>query len=330
MLYSNLNKNINFEDSYNIFCNIADGKLQDDEIKEILLKINQIGISENLILAAIKSFSQRSRKINISGDIFDVCGTGGDGLNTLNISTAVSFVAACANIKIAKHGNKAVSSKSGSADIFSKANITMLDDPIKITDYLNKFNLAFIFAPFFHPSFKNVAKARAELKIKTIFNYLGPLLNPANPNYQLIGCSDYKISEIMAKSCQKLNKKRVIIAHSFDGLDEISVSDKSYIFDVKDGEVNKNIISPLDFDIKISKIEDIKGGYVDYNYNRMIELFSGIKDSYYDIVVINTAHILLLNGKFGNIFKSISKAKEILDQKLPLKLLYNIKNGSQN
>lgn len=328
MLYSNLNKNINFEDSYNIFCNIADGKLKDDEIKEILLQINQIDISENLILAAIKSFSQRSKKINISGDVFDVCGTGGDGLNTLNISTAVSFVAACANIKIAKHGNKAVSSKSGSADIFTKANINMLDDPIKIVDHLNKFNLAFIFAPFFHPSFKNVAKARAELKVKTIFNYLGPLLNPANPNYQLIGCSDYKISDIMAKSCQKLNKKRVVIVHSFDGLDEISVSDRSYIFDIKDGEVSKNVISPLDFDIKISKIEDIKGGDVDYNYNRMVELFSGIKDSYYDIVVINTAYILLLNGKFGNIFDSISKAKEILDKKLPLKLLDNIKNGS--
>jgi len=326
--YLNLNKNINFEDSYKIFCHIADGKLSDDEIIDLLLQINKIGITENLILAAIQSFGERSKKINISGDIFDVCGTGGDGINSLNISTAVSFVAASCGLKIAKHGNKAVSSKSGSADIFSKAGIAMLQDSNAIKNSIEKFNLAFIFAPFFHPSFKNVAKARSKMAVKTIFNYLGPLLNPANPNYQLIGCSDYNISKIMAQSCQKLSKKRIMIVHSFDGMDEISISDKSYLFDIKNNEITETIISPNDHDIKISKIEDIKGGDIEYNFNRMLELFSGKKDAYYDIVKINTAYILLLSGKFKNINDCLSKIDLVFEQELPLKLLNNMQNGS--
>ncbi len=328
MNFSNLNKNINFEDSYQIFCQIADGKLSDSEIKEVLLQINKIGISENLLLGAVKSFNERSKKIHISGDIFDVCGTGGDNLNTLNISTAVSFVVASLGLKTAKHGNKSVSSKSGSADIFAQMRISMLKEADKIIDSIERFNLAFIFAPFFHPSFKNVAKARSELGIKTIFNYLGPLLNPVNPNYQLIGCSNYQISYIMAKVCQKLDKKRVMIVHSFDGMDEISISDKTLLLDIKNKSFDEKIISPIDLGISISKIEDIKGKDPEYNYHRMLELFSGKKDAYYDIVTINVAYVLFLSGKFGDIFNCLSEVNKSFEQKLSLKLLNKIKNGS--
>ena len=328
MLSLNLNKNINFEDSYYIFCQIADGKLLDNEIEDILLKINQIGITENLLLAAIKSFTKRCRKINISGDIFDVCGTGGDGLNTLNISTAVCFVVAALGLKVAKHGNKSVSSKSGSADIFSQMGVEMLQEEQRIIQHIKNFNLAFLFAPIFHPSFKNVSKVRSELSIKTIFNYLGPLLNPSNPNYQLIGCSDKKISYIMAKVCQKLDKKRVMIVHSLDGMDEISISDKTILWDIKDQEITQNIISPSDFGIPISNIEDIKGKNPEYNYQRMLKLFSGQKDEYNDIVTINSAYLLLLSGKFGDISNCLLVVKDCLEKNLPLKLLNKIKNGS--
>lgn len=327
MTFLNLNKNINFEDSYNIFCQIADAKLTDEQIKDILLTINEIGINENLLLGAVKSFSQRAKKINIKGDIFDVCGTGGDGLNTLNISTAVTFVLSSLGFKIAKHGNRSVSSKSGSADIFDKMQINMSDDEGEIKNSIEKYNLAFIFAPFFHPSFKNVAKVRSKLKVKTIFNYLGPLLNPANPNYQLIGCSNEKISYIMAKICQKLSKKRVFIVHSFDGMDEISISDKTILLDVNNQQIEKKIISPIDLNLEIVAIEKIKGGDPEYNFQRMLELFSGKKDAYFDIVAINAAYAALLSGKYQDIFDSMKNVTYSLEQKLPLKLLNKIQNG---
>ena len=327
MLNLSLNKNINFEDSCRIFCQMADGKFSDDETKDVLLRINQVGISEDLLLAAIQSFSKRSKKINISGDIFDVCGTGGDGLNTLNISTAVSFVVASLGLKVAKHGNRSVSSKSGSADIFSRMGIAVFESDSKIKKSIEDFNLAFIFAPLFHTSFKNVAKARSELGVKTIFNYLGPLLNPVNPNYQLIGCNDQKISHIMAKVCQKLNKKRVMIVHSFDGMDEISVSDKTTLLDINNKEVISSVISPCDIGIPISKIGDIKGGNPEYNYQRVLKLFSGQKDAYYDIVAVNAAYVLLLSGKFRDISICLSKVRACLDSGLPLQLLNKIKNG---
>ena len=217
----------------NIFDQIFDNKIDNDSIKDFLLEINSHNLPINSLFGAVNSLKRRMIKIPNHQDSLDVCGTGGDKLKTLNISTAVAIILACGGVKIAKHGNRAVSSASGSADIFAHLGIAFDDNLENIDNNLRQHNLSFLFAPFFHPALKNVAEIRKSINQPTIFNYIGPLLNPTNPQQQIIGTSRhdimYKIAEVLIKNNPAGS---FYIVHGFDGMDEITISDNSYLLKI--------------------------------------------------------------------------------------------------
>jgi anthranilate phosphoribosyltransferase len=283
------------QDSYQAFSLIADGSVSKEEIKKFLLKINQNKINSQLIFGAVKAFAERMVRLKAPENTIDVCGTGGDGLNSLNISTAVCFAVAACGISVAKHGNRAVSSKSGSADIFLELGIDISQSIQQTEESLFKNNLAFIFAPLYHSSFKNVAEVRKELGVKTIFNYLGPLLNPAQTKYQLIGCSNQEIAQSLIEVTNLYQKEKCYVVTGKDGMDEISLSADSVILKMDQGKIyQEEIFNPENYGFKKVSIDAIKGGSPKYNAQKLVELLKGEESAYKDIVVLNSALAITL------------------------------------
>lgn len=322
-------KGLGSEESYEAFSLIADGKVDNEEIKEFLLLINEKGITEELLYGAAKSLNERSIKLKAPEGAIDVCGTGGDNSNSLNISTTVAIVLASMGIPVAKHGNKAVSSQSGSADIFSELGINLDKSKEEVEQSLDENNLAFIFAPLYHPAFKHIMPARKELGVRTIFNFLGPLLNPAQVKKQLIGCSDKKMAKIMARVCY-LMEKHVWVVVGEDGMDEMSISANTFIYKTdKDGNVVEEIFNPEEHDIKKRPISLIAGKDPKYNAEKLIKLLKGeIGDekmqAYHDIVCLNSAAALIIAGKSKTFQESIDVVSGHIKSEKVLKFLRDV------
>lgn len=332
-----------------IFSDIIDQKISADKTKEILISLNKIGYSKESFIGAVTALKKRMVKIKAPKNAIDVCGTGGDKLNTLNISTAVCFVVAAAGVPVAKHGNKAVSSMSGSADIFSELGIKTSSDIAEIEKTLVEKNLCFLFAPFFHSSLKNLAQIRKnfaeEFGQPTIFNYLGPLLNPANTSSQLIGTSRKdsmkNMLEVAAydgilKQVQDDNEgsiaakksKSIYIVHGFDGMDEVTLCDDSYLFRFENGKFSEEeIINPEKFGFKKVGIEALKGGNASHNAQKLITLLEGEKSAYHDIVVLNAAFALKVAGKVIKVEEGIELAKAMIYNGLAFDVLQRMRNS---
>lgn len=313
----------------NIFDQIFENKINSESIQDFLLELNLKNLPINSFFGAVNSLKKRMIKIPNHQDALDVCGTGGDKLKTLNISTAVAIILACGGIKIAKHGNRAISSASGSADIFTHLEIAFDNNLENIDNNLRKHNLSFLFAPFFHPALKNVAEIRKSIGKPTIFNYIGPLLNPTNPQKQIIGTSRQDVMEKIAEVLLKNNPAGLFyIVHGFDGMDEITISDDSYLLKISHQKINEmEIINPENYGINKCKIDEIIGGNPEYNSQKMLELFSGKTSKYLDIVVLNCAFALQLIDKFPNINDGIIFSRELLESGEVLKFLSRIKNN---
>ncbi|MFT6077750.1 MAG: anthranilate phosphoribosyltransferase [Myxococcota bacterium] len=295
------------------FSKLYEGKLQDEEAKEFLIQLNQIGFSSSSFMAAMQIFRPLCKAVNAPIDAIDVCGTGGDKLNTLNISTAVALLVSSCGVPVAKHGNKAISSKSGSADVLFELGIDIMADQETIEKSLYQNNLCFMFAPLYHEAFKAVANIRAKIAIPTIFNFLGPLLNPANTKLQLIGTSNEKTMRPMIEALKARGSKKVFIVHGLDGMDEISISTDSLIIKLEDGNISEvQTINPMDYGMKKSPIESIKGGDAKHNAQKIIELFDGADSAYQDIVVLNSAFAFLVASKVKNVEEGIKIAKDAI------------------
>ncbi len=310
----------------NIFDQIFDNKIQNNSIRDFLLEINSQNLPINSLFGAVNSLRKRMIKIPNHEDSLDVCGTGGDKLKTLNISTAVAIALACAGIKIAKHGNRAVSSASGSADIFTHLGIAFDNNLENIDSNLRNHNLSFLFAPYFHPALKNIAEIRKSIKEPTIFNYIGPLLNPTNPQQQIIGTSNkavmHKIAEVLIKNNPQGS---FYIVHGFDGMDEITISDNSYLLKISQQKIHEiEIINPENYGIEKCSINEIIGGDAEYNSQKMLELFAGKNSKYLDIVALNCAFALQLINKFENINNGVAFSRKLLESGEVLEFLNKI------
>jgi anthranilate phosphoribosyltransferase len=310
----------------NIFDQIFEKKINDNSTKNFLLELNSQNLPINSFFGAINSLKKRMIKIPHHQDALDVCGTGGDKLKTLNISTAVAFVLASSGIKIAKHGNRAVSSASGSADIFTHLGIAFDDNIKNIDNNLHNYNLSFLFAPYFHPILKNVAEIRKSINEPTIFNYIGPLLNPVNPQQQIIGTSNKNILHKIAEVLLKNNPRgSFYVVHGFDGMDEITISDNSYLLKISQQKIHEiEIIDPENYGIQKCSIDAIIGGNAEYNSQKMLELFAGKTSKYLDIVALNCAFALQLINKFENISDGIIVSQELLESGKVLDFLNKI------
>ncbi len=325
MLINNL-KNFSAQNFEEIFDHIVESKVNNSDIKKFLLDLNSADIPTNSIIGAIRSLKKRMKTISAPVGTIDVCGTGGDGLNTLNISTAVAFVVAACGVPVAKHGNKAISSKSGSADIFSALGINFSSDISEAEATLRDKNICFLYAPFFHESLKNLAEIRKSLNVPTIFNFLGPLLNPANVKLQLIGVAKHAMLKKIATAISATSEdSKAYVVCGMDGMDEISICDNSYFLTVENGKISaEEIINPAKYGFAKAKIESLTGQNPEYNAKKLLALFNGEKSAYRDIVILNSAFALKLAEKVKTVAEGVMLASSAIDDGKALGVLKSL------
>ena len=301
------------EESYFSFNYILDGKASEKQIEKFLLGLRERGEKIKEITAATKVMREKSSKVSAPDNAIDTCGTGGSGSGKYNISTAASLVAAGAGAVIAKHGNRALSSKSGSSQVLEELGVKLDIEPKKITECIEKSNIGFMFAPNHHPAMKYVGPVRQKLKVRTIFNILGPLSNPANVKKQLIGVFDKNWLEPMAKTLRNLGSHRALLVNGSDGFDELTTTGVSYVAELDDGNIKTYEISPEKLGLKLSNFDDLIGGDPEQNAKKIISLLEGEKGPYRDIVLLNSAAALYVDGKVKNLKDGISMSENSID-----------------
>ena len=243
----------------------------------------------------------KSLKIEASENVVDTCGTGGDMSDTLNISTAASLVAASCGVTIAKHGNKSVSSKSGSADMLENIGYKFSDDSKILERQLKNNNFCFMFAQYHHSAMKHVINVRKTLGTRTIFNLLGPLTNPANAKNQLLGVYDKRWLNTHCEVLNELGSNKVMVVHGFDGLDEITLSQNTYICELQNKKIANYNFDPRDIGYEYISLDDIKGGDPKYNAECFMKMINGKYDQFQKIVEINAGAAVYLSGKASSI-----------------------------
>ena len=289
--------NLSINETEYLFSQIMNGKLSDDLIEGILIALAKKGESSDEITGGALVLRDKSLKVHLNKDAIDTCGTGGDGKHTLNISTACALVLASMGLKVAKHGNKSLTSKCGSADVLEKLGISIMQNPDEVKKSIEEKNFGFMFAPNYHSAMKNVTNVRKKIKIRTIFNLLGPLANPALVTRQCIGVFSNEILDKYSDVLKNLNITKAWIFHSEDGLDEISIFSKTNIIEIN-GQNKKNFsINPSEFLSKIYKFEEIIGQDAAYNAKKIIELFEGSENAFLEIVSLNCAAALIVAEK---------------------------------
>jgi anthranilate phosphoribosyltransferase len=289
------------------------GHADNAEIAGFLKIFSNYPIKTHYVIVALEVL--RSQMIHISlpddmSDAIDCCGTGGDGLNSLNVSTAVAFVLADYGIAVAKHGNRSVTSQSGSADILEFLGYPIQKTPNAVVTQLQKTGLTFMFAPYFHPTLAYVAIARKSLGIRTIFNFLGPLLNPASVKRQLIGIYDFKLAPIMAETLIHFGTKRAMLVTSSEGADELTLSGDNYVCYVDNGTYWLETLNAKDFGLNNTPISEIAGGDIAFNATAFKTIFNRKASSYYNIVLLNAAAGLWVAGTTETIAEGIQRLKQ--------------------
>ncbi|MGB4056635.1 MAG: anthranilate phosphoribosyltransferase [Alphaproteobacteria bacterium] len=292
---------------------IMDGLCSEDDIALFLTLLSKRGETVDEITGAAKILRARAETIEAPPGTLDCCGTGGDASGTYNVSTAVGLVVAACGISVAKHGNRAASSKSGAADVLETLGVN-LDMPHKALERsLEKLNFCFLMAPHHHKAMKHVSAVRKKLGFKTIFNLLGPLANPAGADFQLVGVYDKKWLIPMAETLKNLGSKGAWVVHGSDGLDEITVTGATYVAALRDGNIIEKTIIPADFGLDISQSADLQGGDPAHNAKALREILNGKKSAYRDIVIANAAAALCLYGTISTLKEGAQLAGEVLD-----------------
>ncbi len=289
-------QDLSFNESKAAFEILMDGKASDGEIFDYLTLLSAKGEVSDEIAGGVYVLRNKSKRVNVK-DCVDTCGTGGDGMNTLNISTASALLLSSMGIKVAKHGNKAVSSKCGSGDVLEALNIKIDLEPKDIEDQINKNNFGFMFAPNYHSAMKFVGPTRKKIGKRTIFNMIGPLSSPALVDRQVVGVFDKKLLKIFANALNNLDIKFAWIVNSEDGLDEISPYAKTNVVQLKDGKISEIIIDPQQLNINSNKFEDLLGDDSQFNADKMINIFKGEDNDFSKAVCLNAAAGLIVVEK---------------------------------
>lgn len=293
---------------------IMKGESSPPLIGAYLIGLRMKGESIDEITGSAKSMIENAKKLKLDSPyVIDTCGTGGDGGKTFNISTAVAIISSSAGIKIAKHGNKAVSSKSGSADVLNELGVKIDAEPEITKKFIDEIGFGFLFAPLYHSAMKNVAPIRRELGLRTVFNILGPLTNPASVKGQVLGVYDKNLTHILAEVLLKLGCERALVVHGNDGLDEITTTATTTVSEVRDGEVIDYTIDPNDYGIGLSKEMDISGGDAKENAKIILDILKGEKGPKRDIVVLNSAAALYVGKAVDSIKEGVKLAEYLID-----------------
>ena len=293
---------------------IMTGQVDNLSIEAFLLALNEKGIKEEEIVAAAQVMKEKSLTFHLGdGDHIDTCGTGGSGLHTFNCSTASSFVAAAGGAAVTKHGNKAVSSKSGSADLLIAAGADIAHDREKLETIFKKVGFIFLFAPLHHQSMKYVMPARQKIGKKTLFNLLGPHTNPCGAKRQILGVYQKDLVKTFASVAKSLSMDHVLIVHGFDGLDEITITNSTYVAELKNNTISEYEISPKDFGLSFGTLSEISAQSPDDSLQLINEAFSGDKSAVQDMIALNAGAALYLAKKVHSIADGIEFSFELMN-----------------
>ena len=304
-------QDLTFTESKTAFEILMTGKASDDEIFSFLTLLSEKGEVADEIAGGVFVLREKSKRVTVSNCI-DTCGTGGDGMNTLNISTASALLLASMGIKVAKHGNKAVSSKCGSGDVLEALKIKIDLEPKEIEKEININNFGFMFAPNYHSTMKFVGPVRKKIGKRTIFNMIGPLSNPALVERQVVGVFDKKLLKTFAEGLKNLNIKFAWIVNSEDGLDEISPYAKTNVIQLKDGQISEIQIEPNSLSINADNFQNLLGDDAKFNAKKMIEIFKGKDNDFSKAVCLNAAAGLIVAEKFFEFSKAYHYAREFI------------------
>ena len=319
-------ESLSFEESKAAFELLMEGKAEEQEIFDFLTLLSAKGESSDEIAGGVFVLRNKSKRVNVENCV-DTCGTGGDGMNTLNISTASAILLASMGIKVAKHGNKAVSSKCGSGDVLEELNIKIDLEPKEIETQINNNNFGFMFAPNYHSAMRFVGPTRKKIGKRTIFNMIGPLSSPALVKRQVVGVFDKKLLKIFANALNNLDIKFAWIVNSEDGLDEISPYAKTNIVQLKDKKISEIIIDPYELNINADKFDNLVGDDAKFNANRMINIFKGEDNDFSKAVCLNAAAGLMVNETNQNFTDAYNNAREHILSNKVIKHLKKIQNG---
>ena len=307
-------ENLSASETESVFDLIFTGNLPENDIASLLLALREKGETAEEILGAAQSMRGRMRSLQAPDDAMDIVGTGGDNHGTLNVSTAAAFVVAACGVPVAKHGNRAATSLSGSSDVLRSLGVRLEVDEGILEKCLYDIGLAFLFAPHHHPAMRYVADVRRKLGVRTIFNLLGPLTNPANIKHHLIGVFDRKWMEPMADVLKQLGSENAWLAHGADGLDEIATTGATHVITLNQGLLHYTSLTPEEFGLPRASLADLKGGDSSVNAAALRALLDGKPGAYRDIVVMNAAAALVVAKKTESLAQATRLASDAIDK----------------
>ena len=319
-------EDLSFEESKAAFKLLMEGKVNEQDIFDFLTFLSAKGEASDEIAGGVYILREKSKRVNVDNCI-DTCGTGGDGMNTLNISTASALLLASMGIKVAKHGNKAVSSKCGSGDVLEALNININFEPKDIERQINENNFGFMFAPNYHSAMKFVGPTRKKIGKRTIFNMIGPLSSPALVKRQVVGVFENKLLKIFANALNNLDIKFAWIVNSEDGLDEISPYAKTNVIQLKDNKISEITIDPKELNINADKFENIVGNDAKFNADKLINIFKGEDNDFSKAVCLNAAAGLIVSEKYDDFKLAYNYSRDFIKSGKSYKHLMKIQNG---
>ncbi len=317
------------EQMHSIIHQCMDGQFNDAQIASFLALMRMKGETASELSAAAKVMRELAHSINLGDDVIDIVGTGGDGKNTFNVSTASSFIVAAAGYKVAKHGNRSVSSRSGSADLLEQAGFALDLSDEQMQECIQQCNLAFLFAPHYHPAMQQVRTARQQLGIRTLFNLLGPLINPAQVKKQVVGVFAFKWLEPLAQVLAHLGSERALVVSSFDGLDEISIAAPTQVVEYKEEGYHSWSINPEEYNLAHPSLDELIVDSPSQSLEIIESLLNGQKGAARDIAIINSAAAIYCASQYS-FMQAIEQAKEAIDSRKAAEVFAKLRELSQS
>ena len=307
-------ENLSTDEAADAMTSIMSGAATAAQIGSLLIGLTMKGERPAELVGLARTMRAHAVKLSKSfSDVFDTCGTGGDRSGTFNVSSSAAIVVAAAGLRVAKHGNRSVSSKCGSADVYEALGVDILAPPGIVEESLDKVGIAFFFAQTFHPSMKHAAPVRRELGVRTAFNLLGPLTNPAGTRTQLVGVPHSELTELMARALLLLGAERAWVVHGADGIDELSTTGHTKVSECRNGSVSTFYVHPSDFGLPKAVSKDLLGGDAATNAGIIREILGGAKGPRRDVVLLNAGASLFVGGRAASVREGIQRAAEAID-----------------
>ena len=323
--------NLKESEMSDVMLDLLEGRATDAQIGAFLIALDMKGETVEEVLGAAKIMRKLSAKVEVNKDkLVDTCGTGGSGIGIFNVSTTAAFVACACGARVAKHGNRSATRKSGSADLLEAAGVSLELSPSQVSDCIENIGLGFMFAPGHHSAMKHVIGPRKEIAHKSIFNILGPLTNPASTPNQVMGVYDEKWMKPVAEVHQSLGSKNVMVVHSEDNLDEISIASKTKVVELREGEISEYVISPEEFGLELQPLDELKVNSPEESLSMAKKALNGDHSAASSMVALNAGAALYVSGVEKSLAEGVEKAMEGIKKKKGLDKLQELSEYSQS